>query len=55
MNGFGGNDKIVGKSGYDNIYGGSGNDTIIVTNTANINCGAGYDVAIVLTEIETDP
>ena len=53
MNGYGGNDKIVGKAGLDDIYGGCGNDTIIVPNTANINCGAGYDIANILHEIES--
>ena len=53
MNGYGGNDKMVGKSGYDDMYGGSGNETIIVTNTGNINCGAGYDIANILHEIES--
>jgi Ca2+-binding RTX toxin-like protein len=53
MNGYGGNDKIIGKAGFDDIYGGSGNDTITVTNTGNINCGAGYDIANILHEIES--
>ena len=54
MNGFGGNDKMFGKSGLDNMYAGSGNDTIIVTSTSsNINCGAGYDIAIIHTKIES--
>jgi len=53
MNGYGGNDKIVGKAGFDDIQGGSGNDTIIVTNTGNINCGTGYDIANILSEVES--
>ena len=54
MNGFGGNDKMVGKGGHDDMYGGSGNDTIVVTSTSNINCGTGYDLAIISTKIESD-
>jgi Ca2+-binding RTX toxin-like protein len=53
MNGLGGNDNMVGKAGRDDMFGGSGNDTITVTYLGNIHCGAGHDVAIIKTKIES--